>query len=104
MQRAAMEGVWLYSIKGHDTMKDPRLAATAAAALILASCGGESASDRQADRLEAAAEQSTPEAAAVLENAADRIEDRSGQNAAASQAALQAAGNAQVDGEANLQD
>ncbi len=104
MQRAAMAVVCLPPIKGHDKMKDYRLAAAALAALMLASCSGDSAQEQEADKLEAAAEQSTPEAAAVLENAADRMEDGPGQNATAGQAALEAAGNAQVDGEANLQD
>ena len=55
-------------------------------ATLLAACsGGERAEDK---RLEEAAEQSTPEAAAVLENAAEN-----GMNA---QDALEAAGNAQA--------
>lgn len=48
-----------------------------APALALASCGSSSdPTEQQADRLENAAEQSTPEAAAVLDNAADTIRDQ----------------------------
>jgi hypothetical protein len=73
-----------------------------AAFLGLAACSGEqSQSENTADALENAAEQSTPEAAAVLENEADRIRE---QNVTApidapgspAQNALQAAGNAQA--------
>ena len=52
--------------------------------MLLAACGGQSDNDR----LEEAAEQSDPAAAAVLENAADNGMDP--------QQALQQAGNAQV--------
>jgi len=74
-----------------------------AAALLLAAplaacgSGGGSQSDNAADRLEQAADQSTPEAANVLDNAADQL--RSGNVAdenAAVQGAMQAAGNAQA--------
>ena len=63
-----------------------------AALLALAGCGGQSAADDNAAALERAAEQSTPEAAEVLRNAAD--------NGSAVQDAMQAAGNAQVAAEA----
>ncbi len=65
------------------------------AALLLASCGGSSPADNTADQLENAAEQSTPGAAQVLENAADRIEDSEGNVAAEAEAcrALEQAGN-----------
>ena len=65
-------------------------------ALLLAACGGDTAAESTADNLEKAAEQSTPEAAAVLENAADQIEAGNVQDPAAGQKALEAAGNAQV--------
>ena len=70
-------------------------------ALSLAACGGGGASqaDNAAGALENAAEQSTPEAANVLEGAADQIRASNGADAnAAAQAAMQAAGNAQVSG------
>lgn len=72
------------------------LAGAATALLLLAACGGQSPAENTAENLEAAAEQSTPEAAAVLENAADQIEDQNIQDPAAGQAALEAAGNAQA--------
>jgi hypothetical protein len=65
--------------------------ALAAPLLLLAGCGQESAADRNADALERAAEQSTPEAADILRNAAP------GSNV---QEVLQAAGNAQAPTEA----
>jgi len=55
---------------------------------MLAACGQNGAADNNAAALEQAAEQSTPEAADILRNAAE-----SGANV---QDALQAAGNAQV--------
>ncbi len=58
-------------------------------ALTLAGCGGNSAADNNAAALEAAAEQSTPEAADLLRNAAEQ-----GANV---QDAMQAAGNAQAE-------
>jgi ABC-type glycerol-3-phosphate transport system substrate-binding protein len=67
-----------------------------AAILALAACGGgQSPAENTAENLEEAAEQSTPEAADVLENAADRIEDQNITDPAAAQNALQEAGNAQ---------
>lgn len=60
--------------------------------LMLIGCGQNSAADNRAAALERAAEQSTPEAAEILRNAAE-----SGANV---QDALQAAGNAQVPTEA----
>ena len=57
--------------------------------LLLAGCGGSGAADDNAAALERAAEQSTPEAAATLRNAAE--------NGASVQDAMQAAGNAQVE-------
>ncbi len=56
--------------------------------LLLAGCGGDGAADSNAAALERAAEQSTPEAADVLRNAAE--------NGAGVQEAMQAAGNAQA--------
>jgi hypothetical protein len=58
------------------------------APLMLIGCGQQKAADGDAAALERAAEQSTPEAADVLRNAADR-----GANV---QEAMQAAGNAQA--------
>jgi predicted small lipoprotein YifL len=59
-----------------------------AALLALAGCGQNGPAENNAAALERAAEQSTPEAAEVLRNAAE--------NGAEVQDALQAAGNAQV--------
>jgi hypothetical protein len=58
------------------------------AALALAGCGQNSASGNNAEALDRAAEQSTPEAADILRNAAD--------NGANVQDAMQDAGNAQA--------
>lgn len=60
--------------------------------LLLAGCGQDGAADNNAAALERAAEQSTPEAADILRNAAD-----AGGNV---QEAMQAAGNAQAATEA----
>jgi hypothetical protein len=62
--------------------------ALAAPLLALAGCGQDGAADNNAAALERAADQSTPEAADILRNAAD-----AGGNV---QEALQAAGNAQT--------
>jgi hypothetical protein len=75
-----------------------------AAALGVAGCGQQSQAENTAEALDEAAEQSTPEAAAVLENRADQIRD---QNVTApidapgspAQQAMQEAGNAQVSGQ-----
>lgn len=76
--------------------------AFALAALFgLAACGEQSQAENTAEALESAADQSTPEAAAVLDNRADQIRD---QNVTApieapgspGQQALQDAGNAQA--------
>ena len=82
-------------------MKSLAPALALAAALGLSACGEQSRSENTAEALENAAEQSTPEAAAVLENQADQIRD---QNVTApidapgspAQQALQEAGNAQA--------
>jgi hypothetical protein len=58
------------------------------ALMALAACGQNSAADNDAAALERAAEQSTPEAAEVLRNAAE--------NGASVQDAMQAAGNVQA--------
>jgi hypothetical protein len=73
----------------------------AAAALSLAGCGGQSEADNTAAALEEAATQSTPEAAAVLENAADRIQEQNvtapiSQPGSPGQQAMEAAGQAQA--------
>jgi hypothetical protein len=57
-------------------------------ALALAACGQNKAADNNAEALDRAAEQSTPEAADILRNAAD--------NGANVQGAMQDAGNAQA--------
>ena len=73
-----------------------------AAGLGLVACGGQQTpADNTADALENAAEQSTPEAAAVLENQADQIRDSNvtqpiQEPGSAGQQALQDAGNAQA--------
>jgi hypothetical protein len=72
-----------------------------AAAFALSACGGQTEAENTAAALEAAAEQSTPEAAAVLENAADQIEDQNvaapiSQPGSPGQQAMQAAGKAQA--------
>jgi hypothetical protein len=77
-----------------------------AAAFALSACGQDSPAENTADALEDAADQSTPEAAEVLENRADQIRE---QNVTApldapnspAQNALQDAGNAQVAGNAH---
>jgi ABC-type glycerol-3-phosphate transport system substrate-binding protein len=63
--------------------------------LALAACGGGTPAQNQADALDEAAEQSGPQAANVLEQAADRIEQENISDPAAAQQALEAAGNAQ---------
>jgi len=74
------------------------LAAACLAALPLAACGGgNQPADNAADRLEQAADQSTPEAANVLDDAADRLRSANvADENAAVQGAMQAAGNAQA--------
>lgn len=76
-------------------MKLPALATF----LLLAACGGQAPADNMSDRLDAAADQSTPQAADVLENAADRVEEAQGGevNQIANQA-LEDAANAQAPG------
>jgi hypothetical protein len=76
-----------------------------AAFLALAGCGGQSPAENNADALEEAAEQSTPEAANVLMNAADEIRENNlsgapGQPGSPTQQAMEAAGRAQVSGNA----
>lgn len=66
----------------------------AAVFLALAACGGGQA-DQTADKLEEAAEQSGPAAAAVLENSAESI--REGETDITAQEAMQRAGNAQAE-------
>jgi hypothetical protein len=78
-----------------------------AVALTLAACGGrQSAADNAADRLENAADQSTPEGAAVLDNAADAIRDNgtaapAGAPGSEVQQAMDKAGEAQAGQTAN---
>jgi hypothetical protein len=72
-----------------------------AAALGLAACGQQSPAENTAAALESAAEQSTPEAAAVLENQAEQIREQNvtapiGEPGSPGQQALQAAGKAQA--------
>ena len=73
------------------------------AALSLAACSGAASdqADAQADTLENAAQQSTPEAAEVLEQQADAIRDNgtsgaAGQPGSAVQQAMEKAGEAQA--------
>jgi hypothetical protein len=66
-----------------------RVSFALAAALMLVACGRDGVAENNAEALDRAADQSTPEAADVLRNAADR-----GANV---QEAMQAAGNAQVE-------
>jgi hypothetical protein len=73
----------------------------AAAAFALAACGGQSEADNTAAALEDAASQSTPEAAAVLENAAEQIQEQNvtapiSQPGSPGQKAMEAAGQAQA--------
>jgi ABC-type glycerol-3-phosphate transport system substrate-binding protein len=72
-------------------------AALLAAALTLSACGGGgSPESNAADQLRDAADVSTPEAAPVLENGADRLEENGAANVGAEvQNILQDAGNAQ---------
>jgi hypothetical protein len=77
----------------------PASAALLAAAFALSACGGGGGSPESnaADQLRDAAEQSTPEAANVLENGAERIEAEGAANASQEvQNVLQDAGNAQM--------
>jgi ABC-type glycerol-3-phosphate transport system substrate-binding protein len=68
-----------------------------AALLALSACGGGGSSDNTAaDQLRNAADASTPEAADVLENGADRLESQGGGNASDVQNVMQDAGNAQM--------
>ena len=69
----------------------------AAALLVLSACGGGGQADQAADKLEEAAEQSDPAAAAVLENAAEDIRDGTAAPGNAAQQAMQQAGNAQAE-------
>jgi PBP1b-binding outer membrane lipoprotein LpoB len=67
------------------------------ASLLLAACGSNSSTaESTADNLEAAADQSNPAAADVLENKADQIRETGTEDPAAAQSALEAAGNAQA--------
>lgn len=81
-------------------MKDAALSLIAL--LTLSACGGASdQADAQADKLDNAAEQSTPEAAAVLENQADMIRENgaagaAGQPGSSVQQAVEKAGEAQT--------
>lgn len=66
-------------------------------ALILSACGGGSdRAENTAEALEAAADQSSPAAADVLDNAADQVREGNVTDPAAAQRALEAAGNAQA--------
>jgi hypothetical protein len=81
-------------------MKTPFLSAFAAlGALLVAACGGgKSPADNSAAALDNAASQSTPEAAAILNNSAEQIRAGNVSDPNAAQAAMQAAGNAQAAG------
>jgi hypothetical protein len=76
-----------------------------AAAFAVAACGGQSEADNTAAALEDAASQSTPEAAAVLENAAEQIQEQNvtapiSEPGSPGQQAMQAAGQAQAEAKA----
>ena len=78
-----------------------RALSTIALAFALAACGGSTEADNTAAALEDAASQSTPEAAAVLENAAEQIQEQNvtapiSQPGSPGQQAMQAAGQAQA--------
>lgn len=76
-----------------------KLRATAALAFCLAftACGGGDApAENTAQTLEEAAEQSSPEAAASLENSAEQVREQNIADPAAADRALKAAGNAQA--------
>ena len=73
------------------------IAVPAAALLVLTACGGDGQAEQTADKLEEAADQSGPAAAAVLENAAEDIRDGSAAPGQAAQEAMQQAGNAQAE-------
>jgi hypothetical protein len=82
-------------------------AAPAAALLILAACSGGTSdqAEAQADKLDNAAEQSTPEAAEILENQADAIrangaEGAIGEPGSTVQEAMAKAGEAQATNDA----
>ena len=64
--------------------------------LLAAACGGSDGPvENTASALEEAAEYSTPQAANVLDNAAEQVREQNIADPAAAQRALQAAGNAQ---------
>ena len=76
-----------------------------AAAFALSACGGSSEADNTAAALEEAASQSTPEAAAVLENAAEQIQEQNviapiSQPGSPGDQAMKAAGQAQAKAQA----
>lgn len=71
--------------------------ALAAAGLALAGCGGESENQTAAEALEEAADQSTPAAADVLENAAEGMREGDPGAPASVDEAMRAAGNAQAE-------
>jgi hypothetical protein len=75
-----------------------KTAMTAAALLMLAACGPKTAGEAAEDNLHAAADQSDPAAAAVLDNAAENVSDVNSAAAAnaMSDQALSDAGNAQT--------
>jgi hypothetical protein len=78
-------------------MKTPFVSVAAFAALFAAGCGGgKNPADNSADQLDRAAGQSTPEAATVLQNEAQKIRAGNISDSNAAQAAMQAAGNAQA--------
>jgi len=79
-------------------MKTPFLASLAlSGAFALAACGGGSSpAENSAEQLENAAAQSTPAAAASLENSAEQIRENNISDPNAAQAAMQAAGNVQA--------
>jgi hypothetical protein len=79
-------------------MKTPFVTSIAlVGAFALAACGGgKSPAENSAEQLDNAAGQSTPAAAAALNDAAEQIRDRNISDPNAAQAAMQAAGNVQA--------
>jgi hypothetical protein len=72
------------------------LAVAASFAFTLAGCGRDQPAENIAESLDQAAEQSTPEAANVLENAASEVREQNISDPAAADRAMQQAGNAQT--------
>jgi hypothetical protein len=77
-------------------MSRTALAAVAALALAVVGCGRDQPAENIAESLDQAAEQSTPEAANVLEDAADEVREQNISDPVAADRAMQQAGNVQA--------